>query len=324
MTSRYDEDVNITLRSSGNSSVESLESASYVSRISPEGRVLRLNFERVRLAALRDSLKGVHPIANDTLYSLSYIKEQALEYLQEIVGNIGSINFVTYELKEDSIGKVYNLTFSEKIKNKQIFHKIKTSYNILLFYDLAFEQKDPISHESKTHNTINTVFEVLRGIIYVGLIILLIVYLIIFARKDAISFKIALPIMYFIGIITFFQALFEAWFTSWWYIVIGVIFTTVGLCVGVLFLYAIADALVRQQWSSKLTVTDQFLQGYFFTNATGRGILRGIYLGILSSSIYGLTLYIHTNIFKGSLSIIGDLSYSLYIIFPAFTLSLIY
>ena len=214
MTSRYDEDVNITLRSSGNSSVESLESASYVSRISPEGRVLRLNFERARLAALRDSLKGVHPIANDTLYSLSYIKEQALEYLQEIVGNIGSINFVTYELKEDSIGKVYNLTFSEKIKNKQVFHKIKTSYNILLFYDLAFEQKDPISHESKTHNTINTVFEVLRGIIYVGLIILLIVYLIIFARKDAISFKIALPIMYFIGIITFFQALFEAWFTS--------------------------------------------------------------------------------------------------------------
>jgi sigma-B regulation protein RsbU (phosphoserine phosphatase) len=291
----------------------------YIAQISPAGSILKLDFENAREALYADSSLIIDSERTPDRES----RKQALNQARHFLNNIGVDTFGLQlqvragEVKIDKSGKIFNIFLSKKVQLPRISHNLKISPSGTVYYyekKIEFERPEPEkSGVAKVAEIVAIIFEIGT---YLGLFILIIYFSIYFARKESISFKIALPFVYFIGAITLLKELFEVWGSSLVMILLGTFPTAIFYAIGIFFLYAVSDSLARQQWSEKLSVSDQFLQGGFLTARTSKSLLRGLILGILAISAYVLPLFIYTNYFGGIIQIEENFNYSLSVLFP--------
>ncbi|UCF62923.1 MAG: SpoIIE family protein phosphatase [bacterium] len=287
----------------------------YKINLSPEGQVLKIDFETARLKFYEDSLKNLpQSILNDRGKEES-MRQTALIFLQEIGKDTSKLEYQGSELNQDSLALIYNTKFTQKINQSSYQHQVKlTSSGILLVYD--FKITSAASKEETGQNVWLVIYEITAGLIYLVLVVLIIVFLIYFARKESISFKIGFPFVFIIFFLTAVGSLFELWHTSLALILLGVLFTSLLYSIGMLILYSVCDPMARQQWRDKLVVTDLIRKGSLFNRLTALGILRGIFLGVLSLAGYAAIIFIYRRYFNGNLRPGDGLEYSFTVILP--------
>jgi serine phosphatase RsbU (regulator of sigma subunit) len=316
--------LNITLGENQVESVRDMTGKWYKIKLAPDGRLLELDFQKPLRAKYKDTTTvNVQNLSGENSEEMT-ARHNALIFLQHFVQDTAGLTLVSREFKQDSLGQIFDFTFSEIVADHPIYHQVKVASANIVYYKLLFTLKSPPTELSEKGHALRIAFGITSAIIFISIFIFLVIYLIRLLRKEAISFKIALPVVYFMAFITILQTIFDMWQSAGWIIVIGVIPTTLIYAVGILFLFAITDSLARQEWSEKLTVTDLFLQGRFLTPATGKSLLQGIYLGVLSLTAFVMPLFIIHHYFGETFYIKEDLNYSLVLLFPVFTLGIKY
>jgi len=288
--------------------------------VSPEGQVIKLDFEGARLKFFKDSLKNQPRSSVTDPATEENMRKKARIFLREIGKDTSNLSYQGSELKQDSIAVIYTTIFTEKINQSLYQHEVKlTSSGILLSYDFQIKSGIGLLGE-KESETWSIVYVVMDGIIHLSLFILIIVFLIYFARKESISFKIGFPFVLIVFLLTVVNSLLELWHTSIELMLLSLAFTSISLSVGMLLLYAVCDPMARQQWSDKLTITDLFRSGNLFNRITAENMLRGIFLGIISLAGYSAIMFIYIQLFKGHFKPDEGLEYSFTVIFPVLAL----
>ena len=288
--------------------------------ISPQGKLLKLDFEKPRLQYYQDSLEISREVELSAEEEEHAARKRALSFLDQIGEDSSALITELSEIKQDSLTKIYTFNFNQKETQNQIKHQVKvTSSGLILFYEIQLESGNTEEEKDET-NIPEIIFMVIDGIIYVSLIIIIIVFLIYFARKESISFKIGLPFVYLIMLLKIFESTFDLWHTSFELILLTIIVLPLFLGGVMLFLYAVGDSMARQRWSDKLVVTDLLRLGSFFNRPASKSILRGILLGTLSLSVYAMIMFIYFRFFNGKLKPGDGFEYSFAVIFPLFTI----
>lgn len=323
MISKENKKLGLSLGANKVESINDLTGKWYTVHLSPEGRLLEMDFEKPRLALFSDSTIRIPKSPQEGQIYGRRAQQEAIRFLQELVKDTATLTLVTREFKQDSLGLIFDFTFAETIQNQSVYHQVKLAAGKVLYYHLSFEEKMNSLIKDKDKST-RIVVGIMEGMIYLLLFVFLVIYLIRLLRKEAISFRIALPLVYFMAGITILQTVFEMWHSGTWIIAVGILPTTIFYSIGILFLYAISDATARQNWSDKVQVTDLLLQGRLFSPSAGMAVVRGIYLGVLSLAAFILPLIVFTKYLNGHLRIDEDLKYSLVLIFPIFTLTIKY
>ena len=316
--------IDITLGENRVERVRDLTGKWYEIKLAPDGRLLELDFQKPMRAKYGDTTRTTtETLPGESSEELT-ARHDALTFLGQFVPDTAGLTLVSREFKQDSLGQIFDFTFSEMVAGQPVYHQVKVSSANVIYYKLLLTLKSTPTELSEKGHELRIAFGIATAVIFVALFIFLIIYLIRLLRKEAISFRIALPVVYFMVFMTILYTFFDMWQSSGWVILIGIIPTTLFYGVGILFLFAITDALARQEWPEKIAVTDLFLQGRFLTQATGKSILRGIYLGVLSLAAFVIPLFFIHHYWGGTLRIKEDLNYSLVILFPVLTLGIKY
>ncbi len=325
MISKEKKGLGFSLSSKEINAVEDVSGDWYKAQISPEGRILTLDFEKPRLRLYGDTLQNKKDLQNTASISLAVALEKAYNFMERVGEDTTALKITSAELKQDSLGRIFNLVFSKNVQDLTVKYEIKlTPSGKILYYQL--ETASPGSKPvTETPNTVKVIVAITAALVFFLLIVFLIIYLIQFSRQDTISFKISLPLVYFISLITILFSISELWNSPILITVLGTVSFTVVSGAGILLLYTISDVLARKEWDEKLKVLDRFRQGIFFTAPTGKTIFRGFSLGVFSLAIFSLILYWNQYILGEFLNIDEELDYSFNLIFPvlAFVLSLL-
>jgi len=285
----------------------------YKVTLSPEGKLLKLDFEQARLDRLKDSLKVQQPGGRGLENSAVNARLKACNFLHQLGEDTTILSLTSGEVKQDSTGNIYSFLFSQTTHNQKIQQQVKlTDSGTILYYEYLF----PKIETTEEPDTSDIVTAGLFVFIFVTLLILLIIYMIQFSRRESISFKFALPAGYTMGIITLLQTLFSNWHSPIGELLLETFLPTIFLTVIMWLLYSICDAATRQQWDEKLAVSDQFLHGKFFTAAAGKSVLRGLSLGTYALAVQVGMLYVYRELFGGEVEAGDSLHYSFTIIFP--------
>ena len=285
----------------------------YKVTLSPDGKLLKLDFEQARLERLKDSLKVLHTAGNVPENPAGNTRLKAYDFLQQLGEDTTSLTLSSGEVKQDSIGNIHSFLFSRSIQGQKIQQQIRlTESGVILFYEYLF----PKTEGTEKANASDIVMVTLYISLFITLIILLVIYLIRFSRQESISFKFALPVAYTAGSITLVQTLFSNWHSPITELLLEIFFPTVFLTLIMWLLYSICDSAARKQWDEKLVVVDQFLHGKFFTAAAGRSVLRGLSLGTYALAIQVGLLYLYRDLLGGEIKTDENLQYSFTIIFP--------
>jgi sigma-B regulation protein RsbU (phosphoserine phosphatase) len=325
ITSNKDKKLHISLNNQNIESVDDISSAAYKARISPEGRILLLDFEKRRRILYKDSLQGKKTPSDTTAFSGPIAVEKALDFMKRLGDDTTGLTVTQAELKQDSLGRIFDLVFKKNIQNLTARYEIRlTPLGKFLYYQ--FEPEVTLSKIVKeSPETARIIFSIMEGLLYLLLFIFLIIYLIKFSRQDAISFKIALPFVYLISVIAILTTVSKIWNVPPLMIILMAVFFALLSGAGILLLYAVSDSLVRKEWDGKLLLLDRFRQRSFFTPETGKAVFRGVSLGIFSATIYSLILYGQQYFLNGLIYSSDRLEYSFSLIFPilAFGLGLV-
>jgi hypothetical protein len=310
--------MNLTL-SSNNQNNNRNQDNWYKVTLSPDGKLLKLDFEQARLERLKDSLKVQQLDKNVPENSAGNARLRAYDFLQQLGEDTTSLTLSSEEVKQDSSGNIYSFLFSRTIPDQKIQQQIRlTGSGIILLYEYLFPKTEPAEKTS----TSDIVTVILFISIFITLIILLVIYLIRFSSQESISFKFALPVAYTIGGITLLQTLFSKWHSPIVELLLEIFFPTAFLTLLMWLLYSICDAAARREWNEKLTVTDQLLHGKFFTAAAGRSVLRGLVLGTYALAIQVGLLYLYQDLLGGKIKSNEDLQFTFTVIFPVMVAAL--
>ena len=286
----------------------------YKVTLSPEGKLLKLDFEQARLDQLKDSLKAQQPVEKILENSGENARLKAYDFLNQLGEDTTLLSLASGEVKQDSTGNIYSYLFSRTIEDQKIQQQIKlTDSGTIIFYEYLIPKTEGVTET----NISEIIAAVLQVAVYVTLVILLVIYLIQFSRRESISFELALPLGYTIGIITLLHSLFSQWHSPIGELLLETFIPSLFLALVMWLLYAISDATARQQWDDKLAISDQFLHGKFFGASVGRAILRGLTLGTYALTIQVVLLYLYKVGMGGELKTAETLDYSFIIIFPA-------
>ncbi len=306
----------LTLQNDEVKASEDLTGDWYKILISPEGKILNIDFEKARQqnATGKDTIASLSGIPVEQMFLNSKLK--ALVFLEKIGEDTSGLSLNTGEVKRDSLGRTFSFIFSHTREGFKIRHDIKIRSNgeILTYqYSIPSLESGTAGESEKTADIIVGIISV---IIFIVLLLFHVIYLIQFSRRELISFKIALPAVYFVAGITLLHTIFSMWYSAVLFNAIATVFLTLLYAGGILLLYAVGDAAARQEWDDKLVVADQFRQGVFFSALTGRTILRGFSLGIFALSTYSILLFIYMKYMNGVMASDTALKYSSYVIFP--------
>jgi len=236
--------------------------------------------------------------------------------LHTLVSDTASLHLVSKEVKEDSLGKNFQFNFSGNLDGETVYHTVKLNSGRIYYYSFSLQPESGSRSSSHSGELFSTIFSGTHGVIILFFVVMIIIYLILFSRKEAVSLRIAIPITIFVSVLQVLRTGMELWGSVFWIVLLGIVGGTIFMAGGILFLYAVADAIAREQWSSKLAVTDLFHQGKFFTFASGWAVLRGIGLGIISLASYVMILFIYLDFFEGTMKADRQLSYSFTLILP--------
>ncbi len=296
---------------------------SFLVHLSPKGKLLQLDFEQVFTGLLKDSLaKSGMPVREE---SEADARKESFAFLQKNVTDTSSLQTVKSEIKADSIFNIYQFDYAGKIKSQNVYYTIKVLQGQIIYYDFSLTAPGASSSGSFSDEMKGAVaFGIYEVIIIVLLIICILIYFIRFSRQDFISFKISLPVVYVVAVSAAVSSFFQISTAHPWVQIAMVIVSVLFQSIGILLLYTISDAMARQQWTARLSVTDSFYQGKFFTLASGRAVIKGIALGVIALSWYALSLYIYSRLLGEILRMRDNLTYSFVFILPTLALSLGY
>jgi serine phosphatase RsbU (regulator of sigma subunit) len=313
--------LDLFLGSDQSESAERFTQEWYRVRFSPEGKLLMLDFETPRLVVFRDSLKKWSEIQVDPEEEKQNASSKAFMFLEQIGVDSTALYSELREVKLDSLVKIFHFAFTQELIEYKIEHQIKiTASGLILYYELQIQPG--LSLEENDTGIISIVFMVIGAVIYVSLIIIIIFFLIYFARKESISFKISMPFVYLAALLILSQSLFDLWHTSFELILLTVIVVPLFYGAGMLFLFAVSDSMARQRWSDKLVGTDLIRLGSFFNSTNSKSILRGVLLGILALAGHAIIMFIYFDFFNGDLDPSEGLEYSFTVIFPVLAIAL--
>ncbi|RQW06210.1 MAG: hypothetical protein EH225_03660, partial [Calditrichaeota bacterium] len=312
----------LTLQNKEVKAVEDLTGNWYTVQISPEGKILSTDFKKARENLLPDSsvISDSFQIPDERLFTES--RRNAFAFLSRIGVDTTGLSLKTEEVKRDSLGRSFQFGFTRTLDGFKIQHDLQvTSSNKILNYNYTIPSLEAGSGDATTDPG-DVVIGIMAVLIFILLILFHIIYLIQFSRKDQISFKISLPVVYLVATVAFLQTLFSMWNSSILIMSVSTLFITLFYAGAVFLMYTIGDALARQEWNEKLMIADQLRQGIIFTASAGKTIMRGFFLGILSLSVYTLSLYIYVQYFDGIMDSEQQIEYSFHVLFPVLVFSL--
>jgi hypothetical protein len=304
---------NLTLSSGNGEKNSNVSDNWYKVTLSPEGKLLKLDFEQARLDRSKDSLNVQKPLEMVLENSSGSARLKAYDFLNQLGEDTTLLSSTSGEVRQDSTGNIYSYIFFRTIQDQKIQQHIKlTDSGTIIFYEYLIPKTENVGETS----TSQIIAAILQVAVFVTLFILLVIYLIQFSRRETISFKLALPLGYTIGIITLLHTLFSQWHSPLGELLLEMLLPSLFLALVMWLLYAVSDATARQQWNEKLAVADQFLRGKFFGAAAGRAILRGLALGTYALALQVILLYLYKIGLGGELKTANHLNYSFTIIFP--------
>lgn len=311
--------VDLTFSSGRNESSEIPLERGYRILLSPEGKVLKLDFEKARLEYLKenrpkkDSLEIVQNIPS------SHIKTTVYQFLHRLGEDTTQLSFVGEEVKQDSLTTIYTYTFTRAFYDQKIPQQIKlTESGDILSYEYQFDHTEG----TKENFASDIIMATMVVMIFLSLIILMIYFMIKLSRQESISFKIALPLAYTVGIMYLMQSLLSNWQLPFIVFPFSTLLPALFLTLIMWLLYSICDATARQVWDEKLLVIDQFLHGRFFSDAAGKSMWRGLILGTYALALYIGSLYVYKNGLGKEIEVNDNLKYSFTIFFPVLVIIL--
>ncbi|GAB4335458.1 MAG: hypothetical protein Kow0037_15340 [Calditrichia bacterium] len=208
-----------------------------------------------------------------------------------------AITLIGQNIQTDSLSRNHQYRFSAgshpaselivEVSNNRIIH---------------FQRKISAADTKNADSIWETVLVVWGILVHLILLAGLLYYLITLLRKEAISFKLAIPLGVMIliaqGVNTLGELLPLAR-AMWWIFVGGVLVSAVGFGIGAIFLVAVAEGVGRQVWPSRLLTMDLLLRKRQFSSKVSFSILQGYTLGLLAAFFYLLILkwfHFHLNI----------------------------
>ncbi len=309
---KHDKSVNLNIRGENVNETRDLTGNWYIIHISPEGRLLKLDFSQPRLSRLTDSLGRGADRETDRESALA----GARNFLAPLVNRPSGLHLTEEKTGRDSLINTIQFKFSEEVGRQKIYHNLKLAHDEVLSYELTFSPPPELKNDGGFTNSAGVIFSILEGIVFAALIILMFYYYTVFLRRESVSFKIALRLVFFIAGITLLQTLLMLWGSADWIALVGGIFSMLFTGLGILLLYTIDDSLARQQWPEKVRIFDAFFRGRFISRHSGRALLAGLFLGTVSLGWYVAVLYISDRFLNQPLSLGENLNYSYLLIFP--------
>ena len=298
------------------------DSVGIFARISPSGKLLFLDFQNLFLQTHRGSLP-LAPLPEETKdQPFRTAKDRALQFINRVVKDTTGLSLYRRAVEADSNRRIFKFSFTENHGTIPVYHTVKIISGQAVYYRLSFNQSQ-FEQKLSTAQKINRyALDVLKGVIFVILLTFLIISFFRLTRKEAMSLRIAFPIMFFILSVRLIFTVLESWNLGWLFLLGGVVSNLITGAVGILFLYAISDAFTRQVWSDKLKVTDLFHRGKFVTALSAQAVLQGILLGLFSLTGYIVMLFVFSKLFKQELALNTGLNYSTTLLFPALVILL--
>lgn len=309
----------LTFSSGKDESSKMLMDRGYSILLSPEGKVLKLDFEKARREYLKENWQKKDSLEMVQNKPSPHIKTIAYQFLHRLGEDTTQLSFVGEEVKQDSLITIYTYTFARVLHDQKIPQQIKlTESGNLLSYEYQLDQTKDI----KETFTSDIFIAAIVVMIFLSLIILMIYFMIKLSRQESISFKIALPLASTVGIMYFVQSLLSSWQLPFIVFPFSTFLPALFLMLIMWLLYAICDATARQVWDEKLLVIDQFRHGRFFSAAAGKSIWRGFILGTYALALYIGSLYVYKNGLGKEIDVDDNLKYSFTIFFPMLVLLL--
>lgn len=303
----------LTLISGKNENPESAMDNGYRILLSPEGRVLKLDFERARLEYVKENPQIKDSTETFKKKSVVTGKLIANRFLQQLGEDTTELSFISEEVKQDSLATIYTYTVTRAVHDQRIPQQIKlTESGTLLSYEYQFDKTE----SAKETRTSDIIIAVIVIIFFIFLIILMIYFMIKLSRQESISFKIALPLAYTVGMMYLLQSILSDWHLPFIIFLFSTFLPALFLALVMWLLYSISDATARQVWDEKLLVIDQFMRGRFFSAAAGKSIWRGLILGTYALALYIGSLYVYKNVLGKEIDFNDNIKYSFTIFFP--------
>ncbi len=311
--------LDITVSGQGNVNLNDIQVYGYFIYISPKGRLLALDFEKIVQHYLEKKEEESALSSVDTSGQSNFRPEQtATNYLAQFGVDTSKVILVSKNSQPDSTENIYSYKYEETINHQTYFHELKFIRTSILSYRYSTAELPPAK---KASSILSKVISFWNLFVFLLFAISLIVLIIRLSRKETISFRLAFPVVLLVLILLILQSVFIAEpFESWVYIV-GTIFSILFQCAGILILYSVGEGFSRLVWPEKLVVTDQFYQKKFMSHESGKSVLRGILLGTISLSAYSLFIYFYHTRWNGGLELKGDEIYYTLSILPFLGLS---
>lgn len=302
----------LSLDSEGNVRADQTLESGYLIHLTPGGKLLKLDFSEMKIPALKDSLKkqGKYTLAEPSPGDMVPV---ALNHLNRLGVDTTQFTLSSTDLRQDSALTIYQYHFNERGMENGYEHIIELARGAFLSYDLKDTRQ---VNDSPSLLSEDTGFKIFSVIVWLGLIVLLIIFIIRLLRKEAMSFRLAIPVVILVGSISLILAILRALEYANWIQLIGGTVGVLFISLGMLILYPTAEALTRQIWPSKLVVTDSFHQRRLLTPQTGWSLLRGIFFGITALGVYTLLLLVSSGLLHIPVVLGEDLTYPIYSIFP--------
>lgn len=311
--------VDLTFSSGKNGNSEMPMEKGYQVRLSPEGRVLKLGFEKARLDYLKENQPKSDSVEIAQNKPSSPTRTAAYQFLHRMGEDTTQLAFVSEDIKQDSLTVIYTYTFTRADHKQNIPQQIKlTKSGILLSYEYQFDKTE----STKETNTSDIIVAVIVVLFFLAVIVLMIYFMIKLSRQESISFKIALPLAYTIGLMYLLQSFLSDWHLPFIVFLFSTFLPALLLALVMWLLYSICDATTRQVWDEKLLVMDQFLRGRLFSAAAGKSIWRGLILGAYALALYIGSLYVYKNGIGKEIEVGETITYSFITIFPVLVILL--
>lgn len=319
---------NIVVNGRNSSGNRNLRSSLYEVRLSADGQLILFDFSKPVLKALRDSLPARRPPERPSApptgrFPGMRAQKQALDFLVDFVRDTSDLELVSRSAESDSSVRYFKFTFKEIRNGISSFYTVRHAAGKIFYYQVSLQNGKFDKRLTKFEKFSEIALPASQVVVSIFLIVSFLIFLLRLLRQESISFKLAFPLTISIFVIQFFVSVSELSKSSYLLALGGSLLYSLFVAVGILFLYAVSDAFARGEWSQKLAVTDLFQQSKFFRPSTSKAALRGLLLGIVSLTVYGLMLYAYRYLIHGEIFIKEDLHYSTTTLFPTLIIALI-
>ena len=211
-------------------------------------------------------------------YSRFYLLQDTVELDSTVQTKRRSFEKKYARQEENALDSRVDYEFIRKFPIKDIGDTL--SLRIGLVGDRIVSLESEIALPEKPMNPVDIVAIILMALLYIAFSIALIILWFKRIRSYEIGFTLGIKLGALTAIAVFLQILLRLSYPFNWTYIFEIILAPLFIGLGIFVLWVAAEALIREVWNDKLLTVDLLAGGYGMDSHVGRGILRGMSVGL--------------------------------------------